>query len=158
MYEITIQHATDKSLAPKTSLLKKWAKSALESQIKTAEITIRIVGIEEMTNLNTTYRNKPGPTNVLSFPFELPDHIKLDVPILGDIILCAQVVNQEAIAQHKTQEAHWAHMIVHGCLHLLGHDHVKDKEAEIMESLEIAILRKLGFDNPYLGENRSPYE
>jgi probable rRNA maturation factor len=152
MYQITVQQAANKSLSPKVSLLKEWATKAMQSEVKSAELTIRIVDVEEMTNLNLTYRNKQGPTNVLSFPFELPTDIQLEIPILGDIIICAAIVNEEAQEQKKEVNAHWAHMVVHGSLHLLGYDHENDDEANIMESLEIAILQQLGFDNPYLGE------
>lgn len=149
MYHITIQHIADKSRTPTSALLRKWASSALRKKIKSAEMTIRIVDTDEMTQLNSTYRHKTGPTNVLSFPFMLPDEINTDIPILGDIVICADVVNREANEQNKTQEAHWAHMIVHGVFHLLGFDHETDHEAEIMETLEIETLHHLGFVNPY---------
>lgn len=149
MYSIHIQIDVDKSLFPKKSLLRKWAKQALHKKIESAEITIRVVGKDEMTELNSTYRYKNGPTNVLSFPFNLPADIDINMPILGDIVICAEVVNHEAQEQHKSQEAHWAHMVVHGVFHLLGYDHETDKEAEVMESLEIEIMQSLGFNNPY---------
>ena len=149
MYQINIQYATEKKLTPSASLLRTWAKHALSEQLKSAEITIRIVDIAEMTELNQHYRHKNGPTNVLSFPFELPKEIVLDMPILGDIVICPDVVNREAIEQHKTQKAHWAHMIIHGIFHLQGYDHETDEEAEVMETLEIQTMKKLGFANPY---------
>ncbi|VVC74859.1 Endoribonuclease YbeY [Aquicella siphonis] len=149
MYSITIQLAADKTLAPKKSLIRKWARAALSKQIESAEVTIRIVDSVEMTCLNSTYRHKNGPTNVLSFPFHLPEDIAVDTPILGDIVICAEVVNREAAEQHKTETAHWAHMIIHGMFHLLGYDHETDIEAQAMESLEIDTLRALGFANPY---------
>lgn len=159
MHSIIIQHATQNAHVPKRSLLRKWAKCALSSKIETAEITIRVVDTEEMIKLNSIYRQKKGPTNVLSFPFSLPDDIEIDIPILGDIVICADVVNQEADIQHKLPEAHWAHMIVHGIFHLLGYDHETDKDAHIMESLEIKIMQTLGFDNPYEpGENSKNYD
>ncbi|MFZ2315325.1 MAG: rRNA maturation RNase YbeY [Gammaproteobacteria bacterium] len=148
-YEITIQHAADKSLVPANALLKSYAKEALQRKFAGAELNIRIVSIPEMTELNTTYRHKTGPTNVLSFPFDMPDGIELDLPILGDLVICADVVNQEALDQGKTREAHWAHMVVHGVLHLLGYDHENDQDAELMESIEITIMDKLKFPNPY---------
>lgn len=115
-----------------------------------AELTIRIVDIEESQQLNHDYRGKDKPTNVLSFPFEAPPGIELD--LLGDLIICRQVVEKEAIEQDKPQQAHWAHMVVHGTLHLLGYDHIDDDEAEEMESLETEILQSMGFEDPYLAE------
>ncbi|MBX3708718.1 MAG: rRNA maturation RNase YbeY [Gammaproteobacteria bacterium] len=154
MYSIIIQLATNKTLVPKRSLLKKWAQKALSRKIESGEITIRIVDSEEMSELNHTYRHKTGPTNVLSFPFTLPENINLDIPMLGDIVICAEIVNKEAKEQHKSQQAHWAHMIVHGIFHLLGYDHEKESEAIVMEALEIEIMQSLGFANPYeTGEN-----
>ena len=151
MHSITIQFAADKELAPKAALLRKWAKSALNSKLdKAAELTIRIVDVAEMTHLNSSYRQKTGPTNVLSFPAEIPDGVELGIHLLGDIIICPAVVNQEAKEQQKTPEAHWAHMVVHGVFHLLGYDHVLDDDARVMEALEIQILNQLGFANPYV--------
>lgn len=155
MYFINIQLVTDKTLTPKRSLLRKWAKTALEKKIPSAEITLRIVDTKEMADLNSRYRQKNGPTNVLSFPFMLPDEIKMELPILGDIVICADVVNREAQEQHKTQESHWAHMVIHGVLHLLGYDHEMDNEAGIMEAIEIEIMQSFGFANPYeIGEDK----
>lgn len=142
MHSITIQVATDKNRAPKPVLLRKWAKLALQTQTQKSTITIRIVDREEMKQLNETYRHKQGTTNVLSFPYDLPG-------MLGDIVICADVVNQEAEEQQKSQEAHWAHMVIHGVCHLLGYDHETDDEAEIMEALEINMMNTLGFANPY---------
>ncbi len=149
MYFITIQLAADQVFIPKRSLLRKWAKCALSRKFRAAEITIRVVDNEEMSVLNSTYRLKKGTTNVLSFPFVMPDDIDIAIPILGDIVICAEVVNREAKEQDKSPEAHWAHMIVHGIFHLLGYDHETDKKAEVMESLEIEVMQTLGFDNPY---------
>lgn len=149
MHSIIIQLAAKKSLAPKSSLLRKWAREALNRKIASAEVTIRIVENEEMRHLNATYRQKNGLTNVLSFPFSMPLNIELDIPILGDIVICAEVVNREADEQQKSQESHWAHMVVHGVFHLLGYDHETDEEAAIMESLEAEIMQSLGFSNPY---------
>jgi probable rRNA maturation factor len=112
-----------------------------------SEVTVRIVGREEITYLNETYRQKTGVTNVLAFPFDPPDGV--DIPLLGDIVICAPVVEEEAEQQHKTQEQHWAHMLVHGVLHLLGYDYISDKQANEMENLEIEILSTIGYPNPY---------
>lgn len=149
MHAITIQFATDSSYAPKRALLQKWAKAALRNENQPTELSIRVVDIDEMTQLNSTYRHKKGPTNVLSFPVELPEGIPLEAHPLGDIVVCADVVNREAEEQHKSANAHWAHMIVHGVYHLLGHDHENDDEANVMEALEIETLQTLGFENPY---------
>lgn len=159
MYQIITQYVADKALAPSTTLLRKWAKKALEQKITAAEITIRIVSIDEMSELNATYRKKQGPTNVLSFPFDLPEEVDMEIPILGDIVVCAEVVNKEAREQNKAPNAHWAHMIVHGVFHLLGYDHETDQEADVMEALEIGVMDALGFANPYeIGENIKHYD
>lgn len=155
MQHIYIQLAVDNDIfIPDASLIRKWAKTVLKTHYNTStELTIRIVNHDEMSELNKTYRHKQGPTNVLSFPFSVPEEIDLENDILGDIVICAEVVNQEAQEQHKTPTAHWAHMIVHGVYHLLGYDHETDQEAEEMESLEIKTMQALGFANPYaIGE------
>lgn len=110
-------------------------------------LLLRYVDAEESRALNRTYRGRDKPTNVLSFPFELPPGV--DDSHLGDLVICVPVVEAEAEAQGKSIEAHHAHMVVHGLLHLQGHDHESDDEAARMESLEIEILRQLGYDNPY---------
>ncbi|OAI49105.1 rRNA maturation RNase YbeY [Gammaproteobacteria bacterium SCGC AG-212-F23] len=142
MYRITVQRIDRHVFSPESRLLKQWAKSALIKRVASAELTIRIVDIKEITELNTTYRKKNKPTNVLSFPFDVP-------PLLGDIVICSEIVNQEAKAAHKEPAAHWAHMVIHGVLHLLGYDHENDIDAEKMEAEEVAILKTLGFKNPY---------
>ena len=149
MHHITVQYAANKKLAPAKKLICQWAEQALVGRGENKEVTIRIVDIEEMTSLNEMYRRKTGPTNVLSFPAELPDLAALEYPLLGDIVVCAEVVNREAAEQGKPQQSHWAHMIVHGIFHLLGFNHEQDDEAEIMEALEIEVLQQLGFANPY---------
>lgn len=114
-------------------------------------ITVRIVDKPDIQKLNKDYRKKDKPTNVLSFPSALPSFLlsSLDEYPLGDIILCAPVIEQEAQDHHKVLLHHWAHMIVHSTLHLLGYDHVEKQEAEKMELYESAILHQLGFPNPY---------
>ncbi len=115
------------------------------------ELTLRIVDKDEIQSLNQTYRHIDKPTNVLSFPFEIPSDIPVQMPVslLGDLIICHDVIVEEAMQQSKTLEAHWTHMVVHGVLHLKGYDHINDDQATIMESLEIKILESLHISNPY---------
>lgn len=132
-----------------------WVHKALAVEAKTddfpeSEITIRIVDEAESHELNLTYRGKDKPTNVLSFPFEVPEGIEM--PLLGDLIICRQVMEKEAEEQQKPLEAHWAHLAIHGTLHLLGYDHLTDEEAEEMESLETEIMQALGYEDPYISE------
>lgn len=126
-----------------------YAKTALEyvNYTKDADITVRITNEDEIHSLNKEYRHVDKPTNILSFPFECPDEVQ--IPLLGDLIICHSVVEREAKEQNKSFEEHFCHLIIHGCLHLLGYDHIKEQEAEEMEQLEINILAKLGFKNPY---------
>ena len=132
---------------PSDALIQGWVESALGGRRDVAEMTIRIVDEAESAELNQTYRQKQGATNVLSFPFEAPADVPMD--LLGDLVICATVVEQQARQQHKTNEAHWAHMVVHGTLHLLGYDHIEEQQAEAMEALEISILKDMGLSNPY---------
>lgn len=132
---------------PTDAQLQRWVASALQGRRDTAEMTIRIVDEDESAELNQTYRHKQGPTNVLSFPFEAPEDITMD--LLGDLVICAAVVERQAKEQYKSSEAHWAHMVVHGSLHLLGYDHIEAQQAEVMEALEVSILQEMGFPNPY---------
>ena len=135
---------------PTAEQIEQWATAAVQPQSDEVEMTVRIVDEAESHALNLNYRGKDRPTNVLSFPFECPDEVEL--PLLGDLVICRQVVEREAQEQDKPLMAHWAHMVVHGCLHLLGYDHIEDDEAEEMESLETQIMTGLGFADPYLSE------
>lgn len=135
---------------PTEEQIVQWATAAVQPEGDEVEMTVRIVDEAESHELNLTYRGKDRPTNVLSFPFECPDEVAL--PLLGDLVICRQVVEREAVEQEKPLMAHWAHMVVHGSLHLLGYDHIEDDEAEEMESLETQIMQGLGFDDPYLAE------
>lgn len=135
---------------PTEEQIVQWATGAVQPEGNEVEMTVRIVDEAESHELNLTYRGKDRPTNVLSFPFECPDEVAL--PLLGDLVICRQVVEREASEQEKPLMAHWAHMVVHGSLHLLGYDHIEDDEAEEMESLETQIMQGLGFDDPYLAE------
>lgn len=135
---------------PTEEQIVQWATAAIQPEGNEVEMTVRIVDEAESHELNLTYRGKDRPTNVLSFPFECPDEVEL--PLLGDLVICRQVVEREAAEQEKPLIAHWAHMVVHGSLHLLGYDHIEDDEAEEMESLETQIMQGLGFADPYLAE------
>lgn len=146
---VDIQRILQAPGLPGDDELSRWAIAAW-LQGHASEVTIRIVGGEESAELNRQYRHKSGPTNVLSFPFEAPAGIT--VALAGDLIVCAPVVAEEARDQNKTLMAHWAHMIIHGMLHLQGYDHLNDPDAEKMESLEIRLLDGLGFGNPYESE------
>jgi probable rRNA maturation factor len=138
---------------PDESSFSSWAVAALAKFDEDCELSIRIVDEAESAELNEQYRGKPNPTNVLSFPFESP--VPLEPKLLGDLVICAPVVVREAKQQNKAEQQHWAHMVVHGCLHLLGYDHIEEDEAEEMESLEIEILKLLAIPNPYLLKENS---
>ena len=145
---VDIQNASGEPV-PDEDDLRGWIAATLarlQHQADT-EISLRLVDAGEMSRLNRQYRHKDGPTNVLSFPAELPP--ELGLPLLGDIVICAPVVRAEAAAQHKSLAAHWAHMAVHGTLHLLGHDHIEEDQAIAMEALESAILAGLDYPCPY---------
>ncbi len=146
--DLDLQIALDLPGLPAESDFRRWAEAALAGAgyAKDAELTIRMVNEAESAALNESYRHKPGPTNVLSFPFAAPSAV--ETALLGDIVICAPVVLREAVVQGKTPEAHWAHLVAHGVLHLLGYDH-DETQAEAMESLEIRILAALGYPDPY---------
>jgi probable rRNA maturation factor len=132
---------------PETQLIQHWAESALQKVAEDCELSIRLVDEIESADLNATYRGKTGPTNVLSFPFD--SCIELTPVLLGDLVICVPVVEREAEEQTKLREHHWAHMVIHGCLHLLGYDHINDADAVEMETLEGEILASLAINNPY---------
>jgi len=139
---------------PAESHIEQWVLQVLTQQLESTpfpELSIQVVDEQTISELNETYRHKSGPTNVLSFPFDAPPGLPKDEAeaLLGDIVICAQVVATEAQQQHKSLQAHWAHMVVHGVLHLLGYDHLSDEDAEQMENLEIQLLSELAFPNPY---------
>ena len=124
-----------------------WVDSALKLLDETCEVSIRLVDDGESAELNSNYRGKSYSTNVLSFPFDSP--IVMEPRLLGDLVICVPVVEKEACDQGKEQDEHWAHLVVHSCLHLLGYDHIEDNDAEIMEALEVTILQTLNIDDPY---------
>ncbi len=149
MTEIDIQNASTCEQIPSEDAFKHWVIAALKGAKcdLDKELTVRIVDETESQGLNLQYRGKDKPTNVLSFPADLPPEV--EIPLLGDLVICAQVVQREADEQSKQVTSHWAHMVIHGTLHLLGFDHINDSEAEQMESLETSIITAMGFPAPY---------
>jgi probable rRNA maturation factor len=147
--KLTVIHDEKKHDVPDDAQFQQWANSISDFNDAAGTVAIKVVGSDEMQSLNKQFRGKDKPTNVLSFPFESFDDIAMETAILGDIALCADVIETEAKAQHKTLEAHYAHMTIHGILHLLGYDHIEDNEAKRMEALEISCLEKLGYTDPY---------
>lgn len=147
MIQVDVELASATLAAPDVDDLETWAREALRGLRDQAELAIRVVDVPESARLNEDYRGKQGATNVLSFPADLPAGELAHV--LGDIVVCGPVVEAEAREQGKPGEAHWAHMIVHGVLHLLGYDHQQAGQAEEMEKLEAAILARLGYPDPY---------
>jgi probable rRNA maturation factor len=148
---IDIQYAITTEGVPEADQLRHWLQQALAGRAEQAELSVRIVDEAEITALNHRYRGKEYPTNVLSFPYEAMPGVESS--LLGDIVVCAPVVAREAIEQGKAAEAHWAHMVIHGVLHLLGHDHHEAAQAERMERLEVQLLARLGFPDPYRSSN-----
>ncbi|MEQ1621152.1 MAG: rRNA maturation RNase YbeY [Methylococcales bacterium] len=147
MNELDIQLVFESEGQPSQQQFQYWVDTALADYSHNTEIVIRIVDEQESAELNQQYRHKQGPTNILSFPVDLPEGVELD--LLGDLVVCASVLEREAQQQNKSLTDHWAHIIIHGVLHLLGYDHIEDSDAEEMEALEIAILNKLNINNPY---------
>ena len=147
---LDLQIATTATALPSADQLRDWVSAVMSADaidLNSAELSVRLVDIDESQALNHQYRGKDKPTNVLSFPAELPEGV--DLPLLGDLVICAPVVADEACQQNKALNAHWAHMLIHGTLHLLGFDHIEDTEAEEMEQLETQLLIQLGFPAPY---------
>lgn len=149
--DVTVTYAAARKGVPSSASFRKWVTAALADRDAPAEMAIRIVGADEGRELNRTYRGKDYATNVLSFPAESPEGLPEDVelPLLGDLVICAEVVAREAAEQGKRPADHWAHLVVHGTLHLLGWDHEADDEAEAMEAREREILAGLGIADPY---------
>ncbi len=155
MIELDLQLASE-GPAPERAGFLRWCEQAQGQRPGDSELTIRLVDEDEGRALNHRYRHRDYPTNVLSFPADIPEgpdgEPLLDIPLLGDLVICVPVVIREALEQHKQPEAHWAHLVIHGCLHLLGHDHLDDDEAEEMENLERQLLAGLGYSDPYAGD------
>lgn len=154
--DLDLQIACEAADLPAPADFERWAAAALFGRRARAELTIRLVDAEEGAALNRRYRGREGPTNVLSFPFDVPPELGIGLDpqdpiadLLGDLVICAEVVQREAREQCKTAQAHWAHMVVHGVLHLLDYDHLTERDAEEMETLESGILGTLGFPSPY---------
>jgi probable rRNA maturation factor len=155
-YQVDIEVVSESTQVPDSADIERWISAALDNvfsdraladESNEAEISVYIVDEAESQTLNHQYRQQEKPTNVLSFPADIPE--ELGIPLLGDLVICAPVVERETAEQGKTLAAHWAHMLVHGTLHLLGYDHIEDTEAEEMEALETKILGDLGFPAPY---------
>ena len=150
MLDVEIQNEQTTTAIPDTDAITGWATCAWLGEGDT-QVSLRIVDADEIQQLNRDYRGKDRATNVLSFPMDMPAELtsKVELNLLGDLVICAAVVETEASEQHKTLDSHWAHMIIHGMLHLQGYDHQTDEQATDMEALEIKLLQQLGFDNPY---------
>jgi probable rRNA maturation factor len=148
-HQVHVSYGVARTGVPSAASFRQWVNAALAGakRRRQAELSIRIVDAAEGQELNHDYRGKDYATNVLSFPAELPPGVQL--PLIGDLAICAPVVAREAAEQGKPPRHHWAHMTVHGVLHLLGYDHVVDAEAEAMEALETRILARLGIPDPY---------
>ena len=145
---LDLQIACQTADIPSEKEIQRCLDSVLQAQqLGEQEITVRIVDIAESQQLNHQYRGKNSATNVLSFPFEAPPGMSMN--LLGDLVICADIVKREASQQNKQELHHWAHMLIHGTLHLLGFDHINDDDAERMEELEISILNDLSIDDPY---------
>lgn len=148
-YYIDIQHACESPIPVTDDMLSHWAQLSLKRYRDTAELTLRLVDAAEITHLNHHYRKKNQPTNVLAFPATYSQEIELDYPLLGDVIICPSVLEEESKALNKPLTDHWAHIVIHGVLHLLGYDHIEEEDATVMQAIEIQLLAQLGFDNPY---------
>jgi probable rRNA maturation factor len=149
---LDIQRIHQTENLPTDNQFSEWVNAALFDENQDSEIVIRVVDEHESAMLNQQYRKKQGPTNILSFPFDPPKSI--DLNLLGDLVICASVVEREAQLQNKISSDHWAHITIHGVLHLQGFDHLEEHEAEVMEAQEITILYSLNLNNPYLQENK----
>ena len=149
--QVDVQLAVADESLPPASAFRIWANAALADLEDDCELSVRIVDAEESQQLNKEFRDKDKPTNVLSFPFEAPEGVPVEEigNYLGDLVICAPVVEREANEQGKTLPAHWAHMVVHGVLHLRGFDHIEEQDAQAMEDKEREVLDGLGFADPY---------
>ena len=149
---VEVQRACTAPRVPPAAKLAKWAEAALDGRCDGARMTVRVVDEAEGATLNERYRGKAGATNVLAFGFDAPEAPSVD--IIGDVVVCAPVAAREAVEHSKRLDAHWAHLVVHGTLHLLGYDHDEPGSAEEMETLEREILDRLGYPDPYAAGDR----
>ena len=150
---LEIQTLFSSTHQPSDAQLQQWVDAVLIDSHPEGEVLIRIVDEQESSTLNEHYRHKKGPTNILSFPFDAPPIPGFHSDMLGDLVICAPVLAQEACAQNKRITAHWAHIVIHGVLHLLGYDHLEEDDAMLMEQKEITLLATLNFGNPYQDEH-----
>ncbi|KTD09542.1 rRNA maturation RNase YbeY [Legionella jamestowniensis] len=148
-YHIDLQLVSNDELPVDENSLITWAQLPLMGHMNSAELTLRVVDKEEIQQLNHLYRKQDKATNVLAFPSTIPDNIKLDYPLLGDVIICPAVLKTESMELDKPLIAHWAHIVIHGVLHLLGYDHIEEADARVMQEQEVKLLVQLGFANPY---------
>lgn len=148
-HQIDIQIACTDTIPVSSEQLVSWIGITLDAHQSNAELTLRLVDTREITELNRTYRKQDKPTNVLAFPGNIPDTIELEFPFLGDVVICPSVMQSEALEQHVALDAHWAHIVIHGVLHLLGYDHMEEDDSVRMQKMEILLLAKLEFANPY---------
>ena len=149
MIHLDIQKACEAAVPVSDEVLQQWVERVLAPHREHAELTLRLVDSDEIQMLNKTYRKQDKATNVLAFPSDIPEEILLECPLLGDVIICPTVLEEESIRLETPLIAHWAHIVIHGVLHLLGYDHIQDHDADIMQALETKTLETLGFDNPY---------
>jgi probable rRNA maturation factor len=145
---LDLQLACEDTNIPSLHDFKSWLMLSIPSEQHSWDITVRLVNEVESQALNMDYRGKDYPTNVLSFPADVP--AELNIPLLGDLVICSAVVAREAQEQGKALQAHWAHLCIHGALHLIGYDHESEAEALVMEALETKLVMGLGFADPYL--------
>ena len=148
--DVSVGYAASRKGVPASASFRRWIEAALKGarRRKATEVSVRIVDTEEGQALNLQYRGRDYATNVLSFPVDLPPGV--DLPLIGDLVICAPVVAREAAEQGKKPADHWAHLTIHGTLHLLGYDHIDEAEAEAMEALETRVLAGLGISDPYV--------
>lgn len=149
-HHIDLQNACKDTILVNKTDLTLWAKLPLIEHKKSGELTVRLVTSEEIMRLNSTYRQQHKATNVLAFPSNLPASVTLDYPLLGDVIICPAVLLAESLEDDIPLKQHWAHIIIHGVLHLLGYDHINEEDTQRMQTIEIQLLAKLGFSNPYI--------